>query len=156
NGTGGTFQGFFPFNYNDGESAVYHFGMRTQIPFYMTEDGKTNIGKNEDIVFEFSGDDDIWIFLDGKLIIDLGGIHNEISADVNFASGEIKIYRGKKGNSGVTVKSTEYLVDKLGESWNDDIEQQHKLDIFYLERGAGGSNCTMSFNLPMEKQKSEV
>ena len=150
------FSGFFPFNYTSGENAVYHFGMHAQIPFYLTEDGKTNIGKNEDIVFEFSGDDDIWIFLDGKLIIDLGGIHNEISADVNFASGEIKIYRGKKGNFGVTVKSTEYLVDKLGESWNDDIEQQHKLDIFYLERGAGGSNCTMSFNLPMEKQKSEV
>lgn len=156
NGTGGTFQGFFPFNYNNGENAIYHFGMHTQIPFYMTEDGKTNVGKAEDIIFEFSGDDDIWIFLDGQLIIDLGGIHNEISADVNFATEEIKIYKGKKGDSGVTVKSTENLTDKLGTDWNIDLEKQHKLDIFYLERGAGGSNCTMSFNLPTESQKSEI
>ena len=130
--------------------------MHTQIPFYMTEDGKTNVGKAEDIIFEFSGDDDIWIFLDGQLIIDLGGIHNEISADVNFATEEIKIYKGKKGDSGVTVKSTENPTDKLGTDWNIDLEKQHKLDIFYLERGVGGSNCTMSFNLPTESQKSEI
>ena len=156
NGTGGTFQGFFPFNYNDGESAVYHFGMHAEIPFYMTGDGKANIGKNEDIIFEFSGDDDIWIFMDGQLVIDLGGIHNEISADINFATGEINVYKGKKGESGVTIKSTEYLTDKVGKDWNSDIDKQHKLDIFYLERGAGSSNCTMSFNLPMEVQRSSV
>ena len=150
------FSGFFPFNYTSGENAVYHFGMHTQIPFYMTEDGRTNIGKDEDILFEFSGDDDVWIFIDGKLMIDLGGIHDELSADINFANEEVKIYKGKKGESGVTVISTEYLSDKLGTNWNNDIEKQHKLDIFYLERGTGGSNYAMSFNLPMEKQKSEV
>ena len=150
------FSGFFPFNYTSGEDAVYHFGMHINIPFYMTEDGRTNIGKDEDILFEFSGDDDVWIFIDGKLMIDLGGIHDELSADINFANEEVKIYKGKKGESGVTVISTEYLSDKLGTNWNNDIEKQHKLDIFYLERGTGGSNYTMSFNLPMEKQKSEV
>lgn len=150
------YQGFFPFNYNDGERAIYHFGMHAEIPFYMTGDGKANIGKNEDIIFEFSGDDDIWIFMDGQLVIDLGGIHNEISADINFATGEINVYKGKKGESGVTIKSTEYLTDKVGKDWNSDIDKQHKLDIFYLERGAGSSNCTMSFNLPMEVQRSSV
>ena len=64
------YEGFFPFNYRNGEQAIYHFGMHAQIPFYMTEDGKTNIGESEDIVFDFSGDDDVWIFIDGKLVID--------------------------------------------------------------------------------------
>ena len=147
-------QGFFPFNNNDGENAVYHFGMHTQVPFYMTEDGKSDFDENEDILFEFSGDDDIWIFIDGKLVIDLGGIHDEIAADINFATGEVKTYLGLKSTG--QVERTDNLKELLGENWNNDIEEQHKIDIFYLERGLGGSNCSFSFNMPLEIPKSEV
>ena len=147
-------QGFFPFNNNDGENAVYHFGMHTQVPFYMTEDGKSDFDENEDILFEFSGDDDIWIFIDGKLVIDLGGIHDEIAADINFATGEVKTYLGLKSTG--QVERTDNLKELLGENWNNDIEEQHKIDIFYLERGMGGSNCSFSFNMPLEIPKSEV
>ena len=71
--------GYFPFNSGtEGEAPEYHFGMSFNKSFHMTEDGKTSTG--EDIVFDFTGDDDIWIFVDGKLVVDLGGIHNSISA----------------------------------------------------------------------------
>ena len=146
--------GFFPFNSTDGEEAIYHFGMHAQIPFYMTKDGKANIGESEDIVFEVSGDDDIWIFIDGKLVVDLGGIHNEISADINFATGEVIIYDGTKSTN--NIASTNNLKDILEKDWNNNTEKQHKMDVFYLERGGGSSNCTISFNMPMEVQTSNV
>lgn len=150
----GNYQGFFPFNYRNGESPIYHFGMHSQIPFYMTEDGKTNIGENEDIVFDFSGDDDVWVFIDGKLVIDLGGIHNEISANINFASGDITIYSGLKSTNKIAKISQ--LTNILGQDWNDNLEKQHTLDVFYLERGAGGSNCSITYNMPMTVQTSKV
>lgn len=150
----GTYSGFFPFNYRDGEEAVYHFGMHAQIPFYMTEDGKTNIGESEDIVFDFSGDDDVWIFIDGKLVIDLGGIHKEIAANINFATGEVTTYSGLKSTN--KIAKIEDLTDILGEDWNNNLEEQHTLDVFYLERGAGGSNCSITYNMPKEVQTSKV
>ena len=80
--------GFFPFNAGtEGEAPKYHFGMNFNTTFNMTQNGKTNTG--EDIIFEFTGDDDIWIYIDGKLVIDLGGIHDPISASINFASDTI-------------------------------------------------------------------
>ena len=153
-GWGSYFSGFFPFNSVNREEAIYHFGMHAKVPFYMTEDGKTNIGETEDIMFEFSGDDDVWIFIDGKLVIDLGGIHDEISADINFATGEITTYLGLKSTNQIAKR--ENILDVLGSDWNSNIEEQHSLEVFYLERGAGGSNCTINFNMPQEVQKSEV
>ena len=126
--------------------------MKISTPFYMTEDGRTGTG--EDITFEFSGDDDIWIFIDGKLVIDLGGIHNQISADINFANNEVIVYEGLKSN-GVINKQTA-LTDILGENWNDDLEEEHTLSVFYLERGMGSSNCQVYFNLPTSVQMSDV
>ena len=136
-------------NYKD---AIYHFGMKIHTPFYMTENGQTSTG--EDIIFEFSGDDDIWIFIDGKLVIDLGGIHNEISANINFASGDITIYSGLKSTNKIAKISQ--LTNILGQDWNDNLEKQHTLDVFYLERGAGGSNCSITYNMPMTVQTSKV
>ena len=150
---GSAIRGFFPFNsgvnYKD---AIYHFGMKIHTPFYMTENGQTSTG--EDIIFEFSGDDDIWIFIDGKLVIDIGGIHNQISADINFANGEVILYKGLKENG--KINKTTYLSDILGADWNSDIEKEHTLSVFYLERGKGSSNCQVYFNLPTKVQQSDV
>ena len=150
---GSYIQGFFPFNDGDtGDEAVYHFGMKISTPFYMTEDGRTGTG--EDITFEFSGDDDIWIFIDGKLVIDLGGIHNQISADINFANNEVIVYEGLKSNGVINKQTT--LTDILGTDWNDNLEEEHTLSVFYLERGMGSSNCQVYFNLPSSVQMSDV
>lgn len=141
----------------------YHFGMRTTIPFTMTANGKMSPtdDSSEDIQFSFSGDDDVWIFIDGQLVIDLGGIHNRLDAAINFAentwaisksnevSAAVRDYNGaaisgtifnENGKTGVLNQTRESFAAK----------DSHELTIFYLERGAGSSNCKIEFNLPMK------
>lgn len=140
-------QGFFPFNSVDGENAIYHFGLKTDINFYMTRDGLTQGENKEDIIFEFSGDDDLWVYIDGKLVIDLGGIHDPISAEINFATKEVNTYLGLKAE-GASINKTENLTDILGKDLSENVTEKHTLSIFYLERGQGGSNCTIQYNMP--------
>ena len=143
----GYIQGFFPFNYNNGESAKYGFGVNVKIPFYMTSNGKMP-NTDEDMIYEFSGDDDVWVYIDGKLLLDLGGLHDAISGEINFATGEITYYNGLK-DEGAQIDSskTRNLFDILGDNWNDDESQEHQLQMFYLERGMGESNCKLRYNL---------
>lgn len=143
------YQGFFPFNSSSGEDAIYHFGIRSDINFFMTSDGKTQGPNSEDIVFEFSGDDDLWIFIDGKLVIDLGGIHDPISAEINFATKKVNVYLGLKSD-GAQISKQSNLNEILGGDLGNDVNINHTLSIFYLERGAGGSNCKIEYNLPEE------
>lgn len=159
----GSTTGFFPFNgktvrsgyswntsYTRNTNAIYHFGMSMSVPFYMTKDGKND---GEPITFEFSGDDDVWVFVDGKLVLDLGGIHDPISGKINFATGDVTVYKGlstKQGVSSTTTTNT-YIKDDM-EKGNNKL---HNLQIFYLERGKGGSNCSIRFNLP-QSDKLEV
>ena len=141
----------------------YHFGMRTTIPFTMTANGKINPNNNEskDITFSFSGDDDVWIFIDGQLIIDLGGIHNRLDATINFAQNTWSI--SESNTSDVEVADYNHAAIS-GKVFNDGnatgtlnqtretfaATDSHELTIFYLERGAGSSNCKIQFNLPMK------
>ena len=145
--------GFFPFNAGtEGETPKYHFGMSFNKSFHMTEDGKTSTG--EDIVFDFTGDDDIWIFVDGKLLVDLGGIHDSISASINFATDKITIYKGTRETNDLNKVTN--ISSILGEDWKNDKEKEHTLSVFYLERGSGGSNCKITYNLPKFIQSSDV
>lgn len=79
-------KGFYPYNSVADEFAQYHFGMNLGVDFYMTRDGQQN---GQDIQFEFSGDDDVWVFVDGKLVLDIGGIHGRIQGTINFATGVV-------------------------------------------------------------------
>lgn len=148
----------------------YHFGMNATIPFTMTPDGKmTATGdQEEDIVFSFSGDDDVWIFIDGQLVLDLGGIHNRVDATLNFAENTWELTKNKEYN---TSKGDVENIDgssTSGAIFNDGYVRgilnqtretfaatdEHNLTIFYLERGAGSSNCKMQFNLPVKDSVS--
>lgn len=158
---------WMPFNSTqsiNGESNCnYHFGMRTTIPFTMTANGKMNPNddNSEDITFSFSGDDDVWVFIDGQLVLDIGGIHNRLDATINFAKNTWSITKSNKVNVAVADCNGKAIKGKI---FDDDEEtgtlkqtretfaakDSHELTIFYLERGAGSSNCKIQFNLPMK------
>ena len=94
-----------PFNNNENDNAEgnidYNFGMRADLPFSMTANGriKANDDNSEPITFTFAGDDDVWIFIDGKLVIDLGGIHNRIGATIDFAANTITYFLPESNKS---------------------------------------------------------
>lgn len=151
------------------DNATYHFGMQAVIPFSMTANGKMNAAdeKSADIKFDFSGDDDVWVFVDGKLVLDIGGIHNEMAGTMNFATNKWTVLQSTDNTSNGTVgdmndqKMTGQLFnDKNGTGvLRTDRETfaataSHTLTVFYLERGAGASNCKIKFNLPMEDSVS--
>lgn len=151
------------------DNATYHFGMQAVIPFSMTANGKMNAAdeKSADIKFDFSGDDDVWVFVDGKLVLDIGGIHNEMAGTMNFATNEWKVLKSTDNTNKATAgdmndqKMTGQLFnDKNGKGvLGTDRETfaattSHTLTVFYLERGAGASNCKIRFNLPMEDSVS--
>lgn len=156
-------------NYSDNSitNMDYHFGMRTTIPFTMTANGKVkpNDNTSADITFSFSGDDDVWVFIDGQLVIDLGGIHNRLDATINFAKNTWSI--SESNNSTVEVADYNHAAIS-GALFNDGestgtlnqtretfaATDSHELTIFYLERGAGSSNCKIQFNLPMKDSVS--
>ena len=178
---------FLPFNQfgTNEDQANYHFGMRIETDFLMPKEGKVN---NQDMVFSFAGDDDVWVYIDGVLVLDMGGIHNSSTGTINFANGTVTIDKvttiewvaGSWGQQGGyyfrTDSKTEYIGDILHEAKADDpdwisanLEQRnvdneqhwflkdytnHSLDFFYLERGAGGSNCKIEFNLYTLKQNA--
>lgn len=153
-------------------TADYYFGMQAAIPFSMTANGKMNVNdeKSEDIQFDFSGDDDVWVFVDEKLVLDLGGIHNELAGSMNFAKNTWSITKGDGNNTDAAVKKVGDVkgAEMSGKLFNDEngtgvlgtdrttfaATTSHTLTVFYLERGANASNCKIKFNLPMEDSVS--
>lgn len=140
--------GFFPFGTTSDETK-FHFGMNMGVNFYMTKDGKIN---NQDIQFNFSGDDDVWVFVDGKLVLDIGGIHDAVAGSINFRTGAANVYVGKtstidKNKSIGNIYET--LFGTTAKAWREQ-DKMHTLQVFYLERGAGVSNCKIGFNLPLQ------
>lgn len=149
-------------------------GMELTASFTQTPNGKDDWG--HDIIFEFTGDDDFWLYVDGELLIDLGGIHSALAGNVNFATGTVVVNNGtpttirdvcienyKKRNPNATNTEIEnFLRDKhFGEISGAaadaapeekfepifDDYTKHTMRIFYMERGAGASNLHMRFNL---------
>lgn len=138
----GTQYYWYGYSLDKEQSANYSFGMTVETQFYMPREGKVN---GDDMVFEFSGDDDVWVFVDDKLVLDLGGIHDDFGGNINFADGTATVDKVAGQNNGKPV--TTDLDDILDDGW-DDFGSTHTLKVFYLERGAGGSNCKFRFNLP--------
>ena len=153
-GTDNTY-GFFPFNETSQAASAknynYGFGTRMDMTFKLTDDG-TVIDKNGEkvpIEFEFSGDDDVWVYIDGKLALDVGGEHGRVTGKLNFKDKEATVSKVKKSagsplRSGDNVKSD----FTLSESNSD----EHTLTLFYMERGMWESNMKITFNFPDENE----
>lgn len=118
-------------------NANHYFGMTMSATFYQPENGRIN---GNDMVFEFSGDDDVWVFIDNQLVLDLGGIHDRASGSINFATGNVSI----NGN----VQFNMYRENNSVFDGEFDDYSTHTINFFYLERGNNASNCKLKFNLP--------
>lgn len=142
--------GFFPFNgTSDAWKAStynYGFGTRYDISFKLTNDGMilNKNGEKEPIKFEFSGDDDVWVFIDGNLVLDIGGAHGAVTGSIDFAAQEATVYGVKYGGSA----STEYTAENPKVTkFNLSKIANHTLTMFYMERGMWESNMKLVFNI---------
>ena len=145
-----------PIGITDGtnDKLNHHFGMSMTTEFVQPKEGKTTDLK--DMVFKFSGDDDVWVYIDGVLVGDLGGIHEKATLEINFATGEVKVGHvdGANGTkkeiekTNIKAKFEDAGADTTNFSGNTFCNStKHTLSFFYLERGAGASNMSLKFNL---------
>ncbi len=138
---------------------TYGFGMVTSVDFQMTDDGKDAEGNP--IEFSFSGDDDVWVYVDGVLALDIGGTHDAITGTINFSTGNVTLTADKYGKVGDKATdpslsnpsedslSQTNLYTALGTTLTGFASQgSHKLTIYYMDRGQGATNCLIRFNLP--------
>lgn len=167
--------GFFPFNNRsykitsqgeDRSDLIYGFGLRLDIPFNLTTGGQIvdNDGNAVDITFDFQGDDDVWVFVDGVLFLDIGGAHAKTGGNINFAKQTIvndafitfnsSLGKGTVVNSGGTFNKTysfEEVFVNAGQQFDSkkffSSDTQHTMSIFYMERGMYESNLQISFNM---------
>ena len=145
------------FTYNYEKEEIDHwFGMTMEFKFYMPKNGEIN---GTDMIFSFSGDDDVWVFVDDVLVLDLGGTHGAVDGTINFKTGEVSAFINWNGVVGESNDTNIYQsfvnADALNTvSWNNSNTTfknytLHTVKFFYLERGAAISNCKIRFNIPV-------
>lgn len=145
-----------PIGITDGtnDKLNHHFGMSMTTEFVQPAGGKTT--DNNDMVFKFSGDDDVWVYIDGVLVGDLGGIHEKATLDINFATGVVRVGHIDGANGSpkyfpdTTIKAMFKAAGADTTNFRDNTfrdSTKHTLSFFYLERGAGASNMSLKFNL---------
>ena len=150
-------------NYN----VNYNFAFTMEANFYQPKDGKVEFkGQTNDMIYEFNGDDDLWIYIDDVLVLDIGGTHDAHTGTINFATGEVEVNKGpdRNGNDQIVKTTIREMYEKAqifpdGSEWvNANVDRyfdgntyvdysSHNLKMFYMERGKWASNLYMRFNL---------
>ena len=165
--------GFFPFNETSTAKIAstynYGFGTKLEFQFRLTADGtvKDKDGKEVPITFKFSGDDDVWVFIDDKLVLDVGGSHGVVTAEIEFtdhADDDVLAVDDTAETDGRQIKSTvSHVKASAGSSTekanavsyhtlDETKTTEHTLTMYYMERGMWESNMSISFNFPDENQ----
>ena len=132
----------------------YGFGQKLQLKFRLTQDGTVTTTSNKEvpIEFNFSGDDDVWVFIDDQLVLDVGGAHDVVSGRINFKDRNTWVSRVKnQSGSGYTDDKTSDFPASLKND-SDFYKKEHTLTMFYMERGLWESNMKITFNFPDENQ----
>lgn len=142
----------------------YMFSQRMDLTFTVPEGGQVNMPATDgteqmkDVIFEFQGDDDCWIFIDGQLILDMGGIHDAVQGTINFNTGKWEIYSnidGKTIDENWNTVDKDIVLDKYGYfQLSGDENTEHTLTMFYMERGLYASNLEIVFNFPQQNTLS--
>lgn len=172
--------GFFPFNKSVGNGGAsqynYGFGAKLQFDFTLTNDGMVQVGNDANdkvpIKFFFSGDDDVWVYIDGQLVLDVGGAHGKASGLLEFGQTENEdantvtpyvssnktggdVYEDDAGGKSVYFNGKEVKFEKQGKILVEDNKPftltkgtTHTLTMFYMERGMWESNMAVAFNFP--------
>lgn len=175
NNTNGTY-GFFPFNQTVSTVGAsqynYGFGAKLQFDFTLTEDGKVVVGKDTSgrnievpIKFFFSGDDDVWVYIDGELMLDVGGAHGKasgllefganntvtpyVSSNKNTDSNDTMVYKTDTTKTVCFNQTPVTFTKTTGKAIQLDKDRTtHTLTMFYMERGMWESNMAVAFNFP--------
>ncbi len=130
-----------------------YFAMAMEVDFYIPEDGKVNVnGVAQDIVFNFNGDDDMWVFVDGELALDIGGAHTYVDGTINFTSGATVVEKARTitdNDDSKTIGTSENNRTGTLSETQTKRGTYHKMQIFYMERAGTNSNCLIKFNLPV-------
>lgn len=172
-GGGKNAPGYFPFNKPEDSSDIsklnYGFGTKLEIQFTLTQDGQiktiNNSNEKRDIQFNFKGDDDVWVYIDGNLVLDMGGAHSQTEGNINFKSRIARVGSVIKGpfnnhnlyqetepsEKSFTLSSDSYINGDPSQGYNP--SKVHTLTMFYMERGLIESNLYVDFNfIPVENE----
>lgn len=132
----------------------YGFGQKFDLNFRLTSDGKVldSDNKRVPIEFNFSGDDDVWVFIDGQLVLDIGGDHAVVTGKIDFANKMATVSSAKNSSSGGTSDGEvkKHFPEEL--DTNNYFTKEHTLTMFYMERGLWESNMKITFNFPQENK----
>lgn len=139
--------GFFPFDYDDYNTSYQHrgsskhaydygFGMKLELRFTLGAGGKLDDGSEQ--VFDFSGDDDLWVYVDDNLVLDLGGAHSRTTGSINFATK--RATASSSQSMGSATRNGSFTID------NNNPNKVHTMTIYYMERGKIESNLKFGFS----------
>lgn len=145
------------------EATDFYFGMEMKMNFMQPRSGYTGKDNAQPMVFYFTGDDDVWVYIDDVLFLDLSGIHRHVGGEIDFVNGVVKYYYLDVTTG--DVSTTPYKTVKFSEI--DGIDQsllnengtfkdysRHTFNFYYMERGAGSGVCRMNFNFPLLRKNS--
>ncbi len=144
------------------EPSDFYFGMEMKMNLMQPKGGLTGIDGKQPMKFYFTGDDDVWVYLDGKLFLDLSGIHRHVGGEIDFVNGKVMYYEltPDSGDVSTTPYDTKTFKEILGSSANLNEKgtfpdySTHTFNFYYMERGSGSGICRLNFNFPLLRENA--